>query len=94
LRGTPTRALTSKNKPAPVNPTYRRKSNLNSHDTSRDVGSSSGPRALYPASIAFLIEERPLLWYEDPEEYQQLREMSLSAQSHLSSPGSAKSPRA
>ena len=26
----------------------------------------------YPASIAFLIEERPLLWYEDPEEYDAL----------------------
>lgn len=36
-------------------------------------GGSAGLRPLYPASIAYLIEERPLLWYEDPEEYDQLR---------------------
>ena len=67
---------------------------MNAYDTTRDAEKGSGPRPLYPTSIAFLIEERSLLWYEDPEEYQQLREMSLSPQSHLSSPGSAKSPRA
>ncbi|WP_421693780.1 hypothetical protein [Aestuariivirga sp.] len=27
------------------------------------------PERLYPASIAFLMEERPLLWYEDAEQY-------------------------
>jgi hypothetical protein len=31
------------------------------------------PQHLYPAGIAFLIEERPLLWYEKPEEYDCLR---------------------
>lgn len=42
------------------------------NDAVRSAGSSSGLRPLYPASIAFLIEERPLLWYEDPEEYDKL----------------------
>ena len=46
---------------------------MNAYDTSRDAEKGSGPRPLYPASIAFLIEERSLLWYEDPEEYDQLR---------------------
>lgn len=46
---------------------------MNAHDTIRDAGSSLDSRALYPASIAYLIEERPLLWYEDPKEYDQLR---------------------
>lgn len=31
------------------------------------------PKRLYPASIAFLIDERPLLWYEKPEDYDNLR---------------------
>ena len=40
------------------------------------AGSSPGVTRLYPASIAYLIEERPLLWYEDAEEYDtQLREV-------------------
>ena len=43
------------------------------HDTTRDAGSNPAPRALYPASIAYLIEERPLLWCEEPKEYDQLR---------------------
>lgn len=46
---------------------------MNAYDTTRDAERGSGPRPLYPASIAYLIEERPLLWYEDPEEYDQLR---------------------
>ncbi len=33
----------------------------------------TGLKRLYPASIAFLIEERPLLWYEKPEDYDNLR---------------------
>lgn len=33
----------------------------------------SGPEHPYPASIAFLIEERFLLWYEDPREYDALQ---------------------
>ena len=33
----------------------------------------TGPRRLYPASISFLIEERPLLWYEKPDDYDNLR---------------------
>lgn len=37
------------------------------------TGVSSSRRPLYPASIAYLIEERPLIWYEDPQEYDQLR---------------------
>ena len=46
---------------------------MNAYDTTRDAGSNPAPRALYPASIAYLIEERPLLWCEDPKEYDQLR---------------------
>ena len=32
------------------------------------------PQRLYPAGLAFLIEERPLLWYEKPKEYDSLRD--------------------
>jgi len=46
---------------------------VNADDTTRDAGSNPAPRALYPASIAYLIEERPLLWCEDPYEYDELR---------------------
>lgn len=46
---------------------------MNADDTTRDAGSNPAPCALYPASIAYLIEERPLLWCEDPEEYDELR---------------------
>jgi len=42
---------------------------VNTTDDTHSAGSSPGLRPLYPASIAFLIEERPLLWYEEPEEY-------------------------
>jgi hypothetical protein len=66
-------ALASAYKLAPEHPAYRRSINVNADDTSRDAGSSPGPRALYPVSIAYLIEERPLLWCEDPKEYDQLR---------------------
>lgn len=41
-------------------------------DQTRSTGASPGVRASYPASIAHLIEERPLLWYEDAEEYDTL----------------------
>jgi len=41
-------------------------------DKAHDAGDSRAARPLYPASIAFLIEERPLLWYEDPQEYDAL----------------------
>lgn len=46
---------------------------MNSTDHSRPSGASPRPEPLYPTSIAFLIEERPLLWYEDPAEYDALR---------------------
>jgi len=37
------------------------------------TGVSSSRRPFYPASIAYLIEERPLIWCEGPHEYDQLR---------------------
>lgn len=40
---------------------------------SSNPSSHSGPRPLYPRSIAFLIEERPLLWYESADDYDELR---------------------
>lgn len=47
-------------------------------NASRAPGATGAPSAaqpgrLYPASIAFLIEERPLLWFEKPEQYDELR---------------------
>lgn len=66
-------ALASVHKLAPEFPAYRRNINVNADDTTRDAGSNPAPRALYPASIAYLIEERPLLWCEDPYEYDELR---------------------
>lgn len=44
-------------------------------DTDYLTAVQGGPEAtrLYPTSIAFLIEERPLLWYEDPQEYDDLQ---------------------
>ena len=44
------------------------------NDTARAAGNSPAPRPLYPAGIAYFIEERPLLWYEDAAEYDQLRQ--------------------
>lgn len=40
----------------------------------RDADAAVGTSRPYPKSIAYLIEERPLLWYEDPGEYDQLRQ--------------------
>jgi len=37
-----------------------------------DKNSAPCLERLYPASIAFMIEERSLLWYEDAEEYDEL----------------------
>lgn len=42
-------------------------------DHPRPSAAGAGATPLYPASIAFLVEERPLLWYEDPAEYDALR---------------------
>lgn len=40
--------------------------------TPHDEGAAQ-PRRLYPASLAFLMEERNLLWYEKASEYDSLR---------------------
>ena len=41
--------------------------------TTASTQAAHSPGRLYPDSIAFLIEERPLLWYEKPEDYDNLR---------------------
>ena len=46
---------------------------MNTNAATASTEADTGPRRLYPASISFLIEERPLLWYEKPEDYDNLR---------------------
>ena len=46
---------------------------MNTNATAASTEADTGPRRLYPASISYLIEERPLLWYEKPEDYDNLR---------------------
>ena len=46
---------------------------MNTNAATASTEADTGPRRLYPASIAYLIEERPLLWYEKPEDYDNLR---------------------
>ncbi len=45
---------------------------MSTNPTTASTEADTGPRRLYPASISYLIEERPLLWYESPQEYDQL----------------------
>ena len=42
---------------------------MNTNDLPTSTEANALPERLYPADIAFLIEERPLLWYESPREY-------------------------
>jgi len=45
---------------------------VNTNPNTASTEADTGPRRLYPASISHLMEERPLLWYESPEQYDQL----------------------
>lgn len=45
---------------------------MSTNPTTAQTEADAGPRRLYPASILHLMEERPLLWYEDPEDYDRL----------------------
>ena len=45
---------------------------MNTNPNTASTEADTGPRRLYPASISHLMEERPLLWYESPEQYDQL----------------------
>lgn len=42
------------------------------------AGGAGSTRPLIPKSLDFLIRERPLLWYESPEEYDALRDEIFS----------------
>ena len=46
---------------------------MNTNATTASAQAAHSPGRLYADSIAFLIEERPLLWYEKPEDYDNLR---------------------
>ena len=45
---------------------------MSTNPTTASTEADTGPGRLYPASISHLIEERPLIWYESPEQYDQL----------------------
>lgn len=45
---------------------------MSKNPTNASTEAVTGPRRLYPASISHLMEERPLLWYESSEQYDQL----------------------
>ncbi len=45
---------------------------MNTNAATASTEADTSPRRLYPASISHLMEDRLLLWYESPKEYDQL----------------------